>query len=1052
VHPVVGGSGRCCAACGNGLRASARFCDLCGARVDSTSGTQERKHVTVLFADVVGSMKLAAALDAERLREIMHELFNRSAAVVQRYNGTVDKFTGDGLMALFGAPAALEDHALRACIAALEIQSVARQLAVTVRQRDGMELRMRIGINSGEVIAGDIGSVSRSYTAIGHTVGMAQRMEAAADPGEVLCSAATARLVEHCARLGPADRVAVKGADEPVLARRLEGIESDRQVMGRDDGPLMGRNAELAKLINAFHRRDKSVVSVVGEPGLGKSRLLRELATAAASCEIVVTRCEAHTAHVPLWAWSRMLRAVFGIRHFEAAAARKDVIGQLDGVVDPDSDDAALLFDFLSIGDPAAATPTKNTDARRHRLIELIGGFVKNRSARTLFIVEDLHWVDPASDDFIAELAQSLTTTGSMLVASLRPEYDGRLRDTTEMTVTLTPLTESTTIALASELIGEQPTALGAAELIAQPSAGNPFFIEEIVRDLVGRGVLRGNRGNYQLIGSVESFAVPPTVQAVLAARIDRLTISEKSILNAAAVVGNGFDLDDLSVLLPGMTSDDLRGLVSVELVDQTHFLPEPRYAFRHPLVRAVCYESQLSATRTECHRQLAVAIEARNPLTRDENSGLIAHHLEAAGELASSYVWHMRSGDWLKHRDVVAARNSWQRAQAIADRLPVHDDEATDRRIAPRARLAATAWFVGADSEQCYDELQGLTRQSGDVLSLALGMSGRLTSLIITEGRIRDAAVMASELERLIGEVDASGGLKAELLMAVAFAQYEGCKFEEALQTTDRLRAIPEANGDDVAPAASVAGVMKVMTGRRAQGQRDLDFAVGFARELDPVSYAIALAYKTDLVVQGFDLADEHLVNETRVALRLAESFGDPYGLSSARLAHGTALLRSGHPDRDVGMELLQLSRSGGIDINGSVTDAELAAAMARDGQGNTQIGILRTALQSELDRGETLFTGFSVSVLVELLVDRGAPDDLAQAGNLVDQLEHLIAVVSLPALELWPLQCLVRLAKARRDAATYAPLATRYRKLAEELDARGHIAIARRLAGEST
>ena len=1013
---------------------------------------QERKHVSILFADVVGSMKLAAALDAERLREIMHDLFNRSAAVVQRYNGTVDKFTGDGLMALFGAPTALEDHALRACIAALEIQAVARQLAVAVRQRDGMDLCLRIGINSGEVIAGDIGSGPGRYTAIGHTVGMAQRMEAAAHPSEVLCSATTAHLVEHCVRLGPANRVAVKGADEPVVARRLEGIESDVRVMGRDDGPLMGRDADLAKLIDAFRRGNKSVVSVVGEPGLGKSRLLREFASAATGCEIILTRCDAHTANVALRAWSRMLRAVFGIRHLDASSARKDVAVQLFGVVDPDSDDAASLFDLLAIGDPAAATPTKYPDARRHRLIELIAAFVENRSKRTLFIVDDLHWVDTASDEFLAELAQAIKATKSMFVTSFRPEYDGRLRDITDLTVTLARLTESTTIALATELIGEHPTARGAAELIARPAGGNPFFVEEIVRDLVGRGVLRGNRGDYQLASGVESITVPPTVQAVLAARIDRLTNAEKSILNAAAVVGNSFGIEDLRVLLPTVSTDDMRSLASVEFVDQTEFVPEPRFMFRHPLVRAVCYESQLSATRTESHRRLAAAIEARNPLALDENSGLIAHHLEAAGEFASAYVWHMRSGDWLKHRDIVAARDSWERAQRIADQLPIDNDEATARRIAPRAQLAATAWFVGTDSEQCYDELQELTRQSGDMLSLALGMSGRLTSLIITDGRVRDAAVMASELERLIREVDVPGPLEAELLMAVAFAQYEGCKFEQALHTTDRLRAIVDANGDDIAPAASVAGVMKVMTGRRAQGQRDLDFAVGFARELGPVSYAIALSYKTDLVVQGFDLADEPLVNGTRVALRLAESFGDPYGLASARLAHGIALLRSGHPDRDAGVELLKLSRSAGIDINGSATDADLAVAAARDGQRDSQIGILRSAIQPELDRGETLFTGYSVSVLVELLADRGAPDDLAQARDLVAQLEQLIAAVSLPALELWPLQCLARLAKAVGDAATYVPLVTRYRKLADELDARGHIAIARRLASEST
>ena len=217
MDPEAGGSHLSCAMCGNGLRSSARFCDGCGAPVDSPRLTEERKHVTVLFADVVGSMKMSAALDPERLREIMHDLFNRSASVVQRYQGTVDSFTGDGLMAIFGAPAALEDHALRACIAALELQSLAGELAIAVQERDGMNLRIRVGLNSGEVIAGDLGSATAGYTVTGHTVGMAQRMEAAAGPGEVLCSASTAHLVEHSARLGPWNDAVVKGFDAPVL-------------------------------------------------------------------------------------------------------------------------------------------------------------------------------------------------------------------------------------------------------------------------------------------------------------------------------------------------------------------------------------------------------------------------------------------------------------------------------------------------------------------------------------------------------------------------------------------------------------------------------------------------------------------------------------------------------------------------------------------------------------------------------------------------------------------------------------------------------------------
>ncbi len=384
-------------------------------------------------------MNLVATLNPERLREIMHELFNRSAAVVQRYQGTLDKFTGDGLMAIFGAPVALEDHPLRACISALEIQSVAHNLAAEVLSRDNVELQIRIGLNSDEVIAGEVGVGPNSYTAVGHAVGMAQRMEGAADPGGILCTASTARLVEHSALLGPVEWVTIKGAREPVSARRLEGIESENTVMGRDEGPLMGRDADLAALLDAFNDGQMSVASVVGEPGLGKSRLIREFASRATyyGAETVVTRCESHTANVPLRALSRMLRAMFGIHRLDAATARAHIAAQLAGVVEAGSGDSFVLFDLLGIGDSGASAQTMSADARRHRLIEVMGKFAKARPAQTLYIVEDLHWVDAASEEVFAKFAETLTATQSMFVGSYRPEYHGRLREMSETTIVL---------------------------------------------------------------------------------------------------------------------------------------------------------------------------------------------------------------------------------------------------------------------------------------------------------------------------------------------------------------------------------------------------------------------------------------------------------------------------------------------------------------------------------------------------------------------------------------------------------------------------------------
>ncbi|HYB39056.1 MAG TPA: adenylate/guanylate cyclase domain-containing protein, partial [Mycobacterium sp.] len=275
-----------CMTCGADLRSSAKFCDECGSPMAVAGTPAEYKQVTVLFADVARSMDIAAAVGVERLREIMTELVTRSAAVVRRYGGTVDKFTGDGIMALFGAPAALEDHALRACVAALGIQDEATRLAGEVDRRDGVELRLRVGLNSGQVIAGEIGSGALGYTAIGEQVGMAQRMESVAPPGAVMLSASTARLVEGAAVLDDPELVHIKGADHPVGARRLLGVSEPRRALVRAESNLVGRRWEMAAVEGLLQRAidgHGAVVGVVGSAGIGKSRLAREAAAMAAA-------------------------------------------------------------------------------------------------------------------------------------------------------------------------------------------------------------------------------------------------------------------------------------------------------------------------------------------------------------------------------------------------------------------------------------------------------------------------------------------------------------------------------------------------------------------------------------------------------------------------------------------------------------------------------------------------------------------------------------------------------------------------------------------------
>ncbi|HYB38949.1 MAG TPA: adenylate/guanylate cyclase domain-containing protein, partial [Mycobacterium sp.] len=341
-------AGLACRSCGVELRSSAKFCSECGTAVSAASKPAEYKQVTVLFADVVRSMDIATALDMERLREIMTELVQRSEAVVRRYGGGTVEFTGDGVMAIFGAPVALENHAFRACLASLDIQQEANRLAVEVQRRDGVALRLRVGLNSGRVIAGEIGSGSLGYGAIGRQVGMAQRMESVAPPGAVMLSESTARLVEHLMVLADPEWVRIKGADQPVRARRLMGIGARDGLVGRADACLVGRRWEMAALDAMVDRTiggRGAVVGVVGAPGIGKSRTARETAALAAGrgVEVFWAFCESHAGDIPFRVVAQLLRVRTGVADLDGEAARARVREQ---VPDADPQDL-LLFDDL---------------------------------------------------------------------------------------------------------------------------------------------------------------------------------------------------------------------------------------------------------------------------------------------------------------------------------------------------------------------------------------------------------------------------------------------------------------------------------------------------------------------------------------------------------------------------------------------------------------------------------------------------------------------------------------------------------------------------------
>jgi adenylate cyclase len=345
-----------CASCGTEVQDTAKFCSECGAAITAVAKPAEYKQVTVLFADVVHSMDIAVAVGVERLREIMTQLVNAGSVVVQRYGGTVDKFTSDGIMAVFGAPVALEDHAFRACLAALDIQRETQRLAAEIERRDGVALQLRVGLNSGQVIAGEIGSGPLGYTAVGEQVGMAQRMESVAEPGGVMLSASTARLVENTFVLGEPELVHIKGSDTPVPATRLLAI-GEHQPSRRSESTLVGRIWEIGTVTAILDEAIGGagcVVNIMGPAGIGKSRLVRESAAIAASRGVPVftSFCESHARDIPFHAVARLLRAAFGVSDLDDRSARAAIRAEAP---DADPEDLLLLDDLLGTADTDVA-------------------------------------------------------------------------------------------------------------------------------------------------------------------------------------------------------------------------------------------------------------------------------------------------------------------------------------------------------------------------------------------------------------------------------------------------------------------------------------------------------------------------------------------------------------------------------------------------------------------------------------------------------------------------------------------------------------------------
>ena len=589
--------------------------------------------------------------------------------------------------------------------------------------------------------------------------------------------------------------------------------------------------------------------------------------------------------------------------------------------------------------------------------------------------------------------------------------------------------------------------------MIAEQAAGNPFFAEEIVRDLAERGVLRGNRGAYELTADAAEVSVPATLQATIAARIDRLDPAAKRTLSAAAVIGSRFSRELLETLGIDPALDDL---VVGELIDQVRFTRQPEYVFHHPLVRTVAYESQLKSDRAELHRRVAAAIESRDPAAAEENAALIAEHLEAAGDLHAAYGWHMRAATWATNRDIAAARLSWERAVKIADALPAEDPNRAAMRIAPRTMLCGIAFrvheLVAGDR---FEELRELCAAAGDKASLAIGMAG-LVADHAHQDRMREASRLASEAMALIESLG-DPTLTVGLTFMPIYAKFESGEWSDVLRWSQT--AIDLADGDPskgnflfgspLALASATRAIARYCLGRPGW-QEDMRHGLAMARSAEHASYVTVVAYVYfPGIAVGVLRPDDSAMREIEDALRIAGRFGHDMALDLARAALGIALVhRHADAERSSGQKLLAEASEALLRREHNLADLPmvnvyLARERARRGDHDEAIPLMRTAVDHLFREGRLLVWGIpATGVLVETLLDRGTDSDMAEAEAAIGRLAAAPADEGLVIREIWLLRLRALLARAHGDAATYAHFRDRYRDMAKTLGFEGHIA----------
>jgi class 3 adenylate cyclase/tetratricopeptide (TPR) repeat protein len=792
---------RFCGQCGSALQGRPALPDQSAQRVlrSLSSKGGERKRLTVLFADIRDSTRLIDSLgDPELAMQRLDPVLNLMKDAVHRYEGIVNKVQGDGVMALFGAPVPHEDHAVRGCLGALAMQD-------SIARLSDPYLQIRVGLHTGEVIVQVVeNSMYQTYDAAGANVHLANRLEHMAEPGTILISRDTYAGAKQFVEVESLGVHTVRGISSPVaifkLTGRLNAAASDVFRSGQRLLPLIGRDAQLRVLereLAGVTEGRGSVVGVVGEAGIGKSRLCFEFAENCRRQGIRVyeARVLAHGRATPFQPILELLRDFFGIRPKDSADVSRQRVCDKLAEMSVGEPSALLLLEFMGLADSANPAPKLDPGVLKTRLLNLVQSLFRSEPAdgAAVILIEDMHWIDEASEEFVKALAAATTGTRRLLLVNYRPGFAASfMQQAVFHELHIVPLGSEEAQELLRGMFGEDPSLTGLSHNIVERAQGNPFFLEELASAVSESGDFEGERGAYRLKGNTDAIPLPATVQAVIAARIDRLGDTAKSVLEAAAVIGRSIAL---SVLKPvaGLADADLfEAIAQLQQAELLYDLPPfdmGVLAFRHPLIQEVAYAMQLRSRLATLHAATARTIEGLGWGSQDEFAGLIASHYEAAGQTMPAIDHLQRAARWIGRTNTAEALRLWKKIRTLLQDQP--QSEHVDRlRALASGQILNCGWREGmsADEVKPYAEEALRYARSSDKMHepILIGAYGRV---LASTGAADDYVNLVQNAVKLTSE-EGDVGRYATVNAMLSQAFFMSGRLNEALNAAETAQA----------------------------------------------------------------------------------------------------------------------------------------------------------------------------------------------------------------------------------------------------------------------